>query len=306
MKQIVIGVDHGNRLIKSREGMYSCGYTVTKNQVGMDMVVEYKGKYYCIDGRTKYKYDKTIDETYFILTLPAIAIRLDREMVSEASIILAIGLPLSHFAQLKDRYIKYFTRANIDFIFNGKHYVANISEVMCFPQSISGYLYNYNEYKDIDFLNLIDVGQMTLDVVKIYNGKPLIESAVSLSCAMNKLVKSIQDNVRKVTGIELSELQIESTLQGKKSIYFKDEIIDLIETTKTDYINEMLDEMRENGFDLQATVNLFIGGGGSIVVDTLDKQKDNNRIGYYDLLPQSQKANVLGYELLAYETLKRR
>lgn len=306
MKQVVIGIDHGNRMIKSSDGMYSCGYTVTKNQVGMDMVIEYKGKSYCIDGRSKYKYDKTIDETYFILTLPAIAMRLEREKISEANIILAIGLPLSHFSQLKDRYIKYFTRNNIDFMFNGKHYMVDISEVLCYPQSVSGYLYNYNEYKDIDFLNLIDVGQMTLDIVKVYNGKPIIDSAVSLSCAMNKLVKSIQDNVRKVTGIELSEMQIESTLQGKKSIYFQDKIIDLIETTKTDLINEMLDEIRENGFDLQATVNLFIGGGGSIVVDILDKQKNNNRIGYYDLLPQSQTANALGYELLAYETLRRR
>lgn len=306
MKQIVIGVDHGNRLIKSREGMYGCGYITTKSQIGMEMVIEYKEKTYCIDGRSRYKYDKTMDETYFILTLPAIAMRMEREEINEANIILAIGLPLSHFSQLKDKYISYFTRSNINFKFNGNRFMVDISEVLCYPQSISGYLYNYNKYKDIDFLNLIDVGQMTLDIVKIYNGKPFLESAVSLNYAMNRLVKGIQDNVRKVSGIELNEIQIESTLQGNKNIYFQDDITNIIEMSKKDFINEMLDEIRENDFDLQATVNLFLGGGGSIIVDALDKQKNNNRIGYYDLLPQSQKANALGYEFLAYETLKRR
>lgn len=259
-KNLVIGIDHGNRMIKSGDGMYTCGYMVYRNApVGVDEYLKYNGKYYCIDGRAKYKYDKTVDDTYFILTLPAIARRMEKEGVNEADIILGIGLPLSHL-QLKEKYITYFKRDEIAFAYKNKKYFCNIKEVFCFPQALSGFMLYYQQYKDIDFLNLIDIGQVTVDAVKIYNGKPVLESAISLNYGMLKLVKRIQENIRKETGIEIGEPQIESTLQGKKSIYFQDDIENIIQTTTVDFVNEMLDELRENGYELQATMNVLMGG----------------------------------------------
>lgn len=305
MKTLIIGIDHGNRMIKTKNDMYSCGYIKTKTQpVGFENVFEFEGDFYCIDGRSKYKYDKTIDSTYFLLTLPAISSRMEEENIDEADVILGIGLPLSHY-RLKDDYINYFKKENIRFKYNNKRYLVNIKEVMCFPQAISGLMPFYVKYKDIDFLNLIDVGQVTVDAVKIFKGKPILDSAVSLNYGMMKLVKSIQEIVRKETGIEIEEVQIELSLQGRKTVYFNQCIEDIIESTKLKFTSDLLDELRESGFELQATMNLLMGGGASIIQSSLDSH-DNKRIAYFEVLPQAQFANALGYELMVNEAIRRR
>lgn len=305
MKTLIIGVDHGNRMIKTKDNMYSCGYIKTKTQpISFENVLEYEGSFYCIDGRSKYKYNKTIDSTYFLLTLPAIASRMIEESVDEADVILGIGLPLSHY-RLKDEYINYFKKENIRFKYNNKRYLANIKEVMCFPQAISGLMPFYGRYKGIDFLNLIDIGQVTVDAVKIFKGKPVLDSAVSLNYGMMKLVKSIQEAVRKETGIEMEEVQIELSLQGRKTVYFNEDIEKIIENVKLKFINDLLDELKENGFELQATMNLLMGGGASIIQSSLDGC-ENSRIVYYEVLPQAQNANALGYELMVNEAIRRR
>lgn len=259
--KIIIGVDHGNRFIKSSEGIYSSGYVESSTApVITENLLYYNGKYYSIGGkRVKYHYDKTIDETFFILTLPALAMRLNKEGLASADVILGVGLPLSHF-QLKQKFINYFKRENIHFTYNQKKYQVNIKEVMCFPQAISGYMLYFEKYRELDYLNLLDFGQVTLDAVKIHQGKPLIDSAISLNYGMMKLVKSIQEQVRKDTGMEISEEQIEMTLQGKKALFFDDRIDKIIKTATIIFINDMLDELRENGYELQATMNLLMGG----------------------------------------------
>ena len=303
----IIGVDHGNRFIKSLEGIYSSGYVesltvppITEN------LLYYNDKYYSIGGnRVKYRYDKTLDETLFILMLPALAMRLNKEGLTSADAILGVGLPLSHF-QLKQKFINYFKRENIDFTYNQKKYQVNIKEVMCFPQAISGYMLHFEKYRGIDYLNLLDFGQVTLDAVKIHQGKPIINSAISLNWGMIKLVKKIQEQIRKETGIEISEEQIEMTLQGKKALFFDDRIDKIIKTATIAFVNEMLDELRENGYELQATMNLLMGGGAYIVQKTLDLGQHQNRIGYTEILAESQIANALGYERLIKEALRRR
>ena len=269
-------------------------------------LLHYNDKYYSIGvNRVKYRYDKTIDETFFILTLPALAIRLNKDGITSADVILGVGLPLSHF-QLKQKFINYFKRENIHFIYNQKKYYVNIKEVMCFPQAISGYMLHFEKYRGIDYLNLLDFGQVTLDAVKIHQSKPIIGSAISLNWGMLKLVKSIQEQIRKETGMEIAEEQIEIVLQGKKALFFDDRIDKIIKTATVIFVNEMLDELRENGYELQATMNLLMGGGACIVQKTIDLEKHQNRIGYTEMLPESQIANALGYERLIREALRRR
>lgn len=303
----IIGVDHGNRFIKSLEGIYSSGYVESLTVLPItENLLYYNDKYYSIGGnRVKYRYDKTLDETFFILTLPALAMRLNKEGLTSADAILGVGLPLSHF-QLKQKFINYFKRENIDFTYNQKKYQVNIKEVMCFPQAISGYMLHFEKYRGIDYLNLLDFGQVTLDAVKIHQGKPIINSAISLNWGMIKLVKKIQEQIRKETGIEISEEQIEMTLQGKKALFFDDRIDKIIKTATIAFVNEMLDELRENGYELQATMNLLMGGGAYIVQKTLDLGQHQNRIGYTEILAESQIANALGYERLIKEALRRR
>ncbi len=50
--KIIIGVDHGNRFIKSSEGIYSSGYVESSTvPVITENLLYYNGKYYSIGGK---------------------------------------------------------------------------------------------------------------------------------------------------------------------------------------------------------------------------------------------------------------
>ena len=144
--------------------------------------------------------------------------RLNKEGITSADVILGVRLPLSHF-QLKQKFINYFKRENIHFTYNQKKYQVNIKEVMCFPQAISGYMLYFEKYREIDYLNLLDFGQVTLDVVKIHQGKPLIDSAISLNWGMLKLVKSIQEQIRKKQALKSQRSKLRWRFKGKGIIF---------------------------------------------------------------------------------------
>lgn len=303
--KIIIGVDTGNRFIKSKEGIFTAGYIESDNPISQENLLFYKNKYYNIGTkRTKYKYNKTSDMTYFYLTLAAIGMRLQNEGISQTDVMLGVGLPVSHF-NLKPKFIEYFTQNNIQFSFNQGDFNVNL-KAFCFPQGIAGFMLNYNKYKGIDFINLLDFGQVTLDVVKIANGSPMIDSAKSImNYGMLNLVKRVQESIRKELGIELEEEKVEASLQGKGPLFFDNRIEDIIDRVKIEFVNEALDELNEQNFELKATMNLLMGGGASVIQSTLNLDQHNNRIGYTEILPNSQLANALGYELLVKETLQR-
>lgn len=147
MKKIIVSIDHGNRNCKvygKREGnnlLYSTGYVKTDTvPIVRDNLLQYCGAFYSIgQGRFPVIANKA-DERLFVLTLPAIAHRMDEEGLNEGDIVLAIGLPIVIFGQQKQEFSNFFVRDNIKFIFNGKEYSANIKECHCFPQSYAAYL----------------------------------------------------------------------------------------------------------------------------------------------------------------------
>ena len=81
--------------------------------------------------RIPYMQDKTKDERFFILTLIAIA----KEMLHggyfppATDIDLAVGLPLAHFAKMREAFTKYLKRGEVIFNFNDMTTVINIKNV---------------------------------------------------------------------------------------------------------------------------------------------------------------------------------
>lgn len=98
-----------------------------------DEILEYDGKYWTLSGkRLNYRRDKTVDESYFILSLIAIA----KEMESAGrtnpfeQVQLAVGLPPEHYGVLKDKFAQYFQRDGvIKFVYKEKPYSIIIEEL---------------------------------------------------------------------------------------------------------------------------------------------------------------------------------
>ena len=94
---MLIAVDHGNHAIKTVHYNFISGLAQHSVRPPMaDEVLEYKGEYWTLSGqRLPYRRDKTRDESFFILTLFAIAKELSYAgpLPAAEKIELAVGLP---------------------------------------------------------------------------------------------------------------------------------------------------------------------------------------------------------------------
>lgn len=108
---MLIAIDHGNYNIKTAHSSFMAGLAEHSVRPPMaDEVLEYRGSFYTLSGkRLNYRRDKTKDESYFILSLFAIA----RELLHTGScssvekVHLAVGLPPEHYGILRDKFAQY-------------------------------------------------------------------------------------------------------------------------------------------------------------------------------------------------------
>ena len=140
---MIIGIDHGYGMMKTANTMFTTGLTeYEKEPYTMQNVVKFNGKYYvCGSGRQTLIRDKTSDDSYYILTLAAIAKEMCiRGVGTKANITLAVGLPLTSFGRDKDKFIKYLKRTMLQpvrFEFEGVAYKVTIDDVKAYPQGYS-------------------------------------------------------------------------------------------------------------------------------------------------------------------------
>ena len=92
----VIGIDHGWSNIKTSSQVFVTGVKeITTEPALFNGVLEYKGRYYKVGGnRQEVKSTKTEDDTFYFLTLAAVAKELRRRGLCEAKVFLAVGLLL--------------------------------------------------------------------------------------------------------------------------------------------------------------------------------------------------------------------
>ena len=93
----IIGIDNGYGNIKTANCCFPAGLTVHDAEpVFKDDLLVYDGRYYLIGtGHKEFKADKTGDDGYYILTLAAIARELNVYGLTDATVYLAVGLPLT-------------------------------------------------------------------------------------------------------------------------------------------------------------------------------------------------------------------
>lgn len=112
---MLIAVDHGNHAIKTVHYNFISGLAQHSVRPPMaEEVLEYKGEYWTLSGqRLPYRRDKTRDESFFILTLFAIAKELAHAgpLPTAEKIELAVGLPPEHYGILKAKFRAYFKRS---------------------------------------------------------------------------------------------------------------------------------------------------------------------------------------------------
>ena len=153
----VIGIDHGWSNIKTSSQVFVTGVKeITTEPALFDGVLEYKGRYYKVGGnRQEVKSTKTEDDTFYLLTLAAVAKELRRRGLCEAKVFLAVGLPLTRFGSEKSDFVKYLTaERDIEFLFENIKYHVVIENVAVAGDSFfrphRAYLVNFKYVEKYD------------------------------------------------------------------------------------------------------------------------------------------------------------
>lgn len=264
---IIIGIDHGYAAMKTAHCSFPTGLVAyTHEPYSSDHVLEYDGQFYVIgSGRQALQKDKTATESYYLLTLAAIAMELEaRKLPGEAEVILAAGLPLTSFGRDKKAFRQYLLRDSkpIDFRYEGRPYRITIRDVQLFPQGYSAVIWQ-PELLEQPSVIVADIGGWTVDLMGVDNQVPNAATCRSLELGVIRCLNEISEQLRRTLGLSLTNAQIESVLRGTPSSLSR-EVRELIQKEAERYTARLLSAIQECGLDYRAMPMILLGGGASL------------------------------------------
>ena len=221
---IIIGIDHGYYAIKTAHCSFPAGLTSygEHEPYTRQGLLEFGGCFFvCGSGRQPIQRDKTVNDNYYLLTLAAIAKEIQqRGLPPECSVRIAAGLPLTSFGRDKPKFKDYLLRSKqpVNFRFEGVEYSITIEEVAVFPQGYAALMTETGLLQDEPSMLLMDLGGWTVDLMRIDNAIPVADTAHSLELGMIRCVDDIREQVRRETGLSLTDAQIENAVVQDNAI----------------------------------------------------------------------------------------
>lgn len=293
----VIGVDIGYGLCKTVHTNFTTSlkdFGETKPPL-MDRVIFYKGKYYAVGGdRAKAKADKTEDEDTYILTLAGIGEELKLKGLTKASIVLSVGLPLERCnGETRTGLEQYYSREKeVKFSYEDIEYEITIEKVIVNAQCVSGIIDMLQDKSIPSTCIIVDIGSWTIDILPIENYKPQQARAISLPNGVINCMNSCNNEIRRRTGLEVLESQIQQVMLGNKDALVP-MYSTIVQNVIRDYVKDIADTLIEYKYNIHALPCVFMGGGASVVKNY---GKDLFPISSYCL---DISANAIGYERIA-------
>lgn len=301
---MLLAIDHGNYNIKTPHHCFMAGLAEHSVRPPMaDEVLEYEGKFWTLSGkRLSYRRDKTQDESYFILTLFAIA----REMKSVGNynttekVHLAVGLPPEHFGLLRDKFANYFKRPRpIHFTYNDKPYTITVGNVYVYPQAFAAIAPQKSQLNHHLQVFLVDIGGYTTDVLLLKGGRPDMQFCRSLEMGVITMNNDIIRRVGALHDMRIEDEHISAVLAGKETI-LPEAVKKTIRESAAHHAKDILDKLRELQVDLRANPAVFIGGGSILFREHLEKSPMVASAAFLE----NPSANAIGYKLLAEAQMK--
>ena len=296
---MLIAIDHGNHACKTIHFNFVSGLAQHSVRPPMaDEVLEYNGEYWTLSGqRLPYRRDKTRDESFFILTLFAIAKELAfaGPLPSAEKIDLAVGLPPEHYGLLKDKFRDYFKRnQSVQFVYNDKPITIMIRDVFVYPQAFAAIAPQKSQLKHHLRLFLVDIGGYTTDVLLLRRGKPDMQFCRSLETGVITMNNDIIRRVGALHDMQIEDEHISAVLAGKETI-LPEEVKDTIRKSAEQHAINILNQLRELKVDLRSNPAVFIGGGSALFRDYLEKSP----LVASATFVESVNANAIGYQAMA-------
>ena len=142
-QKIIVPIDHGNRNMKTEHKAFTSGFVEGDCRPALGEYLYYGGRYYALaEQRIPYMRDKTVDDRFFILTLFAVAMEAEKQMLNAQDTILQavlpVGLPPKHYGALYRKFEDYFRGRGVQrFTYKGIPYKVEITDAAAFPKELS-------------------------------------------------------------------------------------------------------------------------------------------------------------------------
>lgn len=296
----VIGIDHGYGNMKTANCCFPTG--VMKSDIEPTLVsdlLQWNGKYYSIGvGHKEFMADKFVDEDYYVLTLAAIARELRRERITEASVFIAAGLPLTWVSGQKAEFKKYLLRhSEVGFTFRNKDYRIRIVGAEIYPQGFAAVAERLGEFKGVNML--CDIGNGTMNLLRIVNKKPDAQRMFTEKYGTHQCALLIREQMMKHHHTTLDDAIITEILKKGTADIDGQYLYTVVKTAK-EYTAGIFRRLREHEYDSKLMKLYVVGGGGCLIRNFANY--DRNRV----VINEDICATAKGYEYMALVTLNRK
>ena len=196
----VIGIDHGWSMMKTISQVFVTGVKeITTTPALFGDVLEYEGKFYKVGTvRQEVKDTKVEDDSFYLLTLAAVAKELKRRGLAEAKVFLAVGLPLTRFGAEKNDFIKYLTKnKRVSFKYENESYHIEIDDVAVFPQCYAAVVDKIPTMAKKTLI--VDIGSWTIDIMPVINKSPDESKCVTIPKGLITCMRSINAKLQKTS-----------------------------------------------------------------------------------------------------------
>ena len=261
----IIGVDHGYGNIKTANCCFPTGIesSDTEPTFKQDLLI-YEGRYYQIGiGHKEYAAEKIMDQDYYVLTLAAIARELGRENITEASVYLAVGLPLSWVGKQKQTFKEYLLQnREVCFTYRNREYRIRIVGAEVFPQGFAAIAPSLQEFTGSHML--CDIGNGTMNILRILNRKPDPKQMFTEKYGVHQCILALREALLREHNAQPDEALLHSFLQNGTA-----GLEEGLEQTMTQvakgYAAKVFRKLREHGYDPRLMKLYVVGGGGCLL-----------------------------------------
>lgn len=298
-QKLIVPVDHGNQNCKGEHVIFTSGLVESDCKPVLGDYLYYKNRYYSLtEQRIPYMRDKTGDDRFFILTLFAIAMEVERQgTTSENNVLyvsLPVGLPPKHLSTLYQKFEDYFRgRGAQHFTYKGRHYEVHIEDVIAYPQDYAAAMTIYSKVKEYNRVITADLGGFTFDYLLLKKGSPEPSVCDSLEKGIITLHNKIISRINSEYDILMEESDIDCIIRNEKTDYEGAVVKTVREMTKT-YVDDLLGNLRERGIDLKSVCIVFIGGGALLLREYFE---NSGKVGKCIFI-EDICANAKGYKIL--------
>ena len=146
----------------------------------------------------------------------------------------------------------------------------------------------------------IDIGDGTVDLLVIRNGKPDLSVRVSDRSGMAVLRSGISNAIQQNYSIHLDSSDVEQVLMQEETI-LDEEIILEIQRMAENWLQRIINKLHTHVTDFRTNPAVFLGGGSLL----LRKQIENSPEFKYVEFIDDVRANAIGYEKLTTARLRR-